>query len=104
MNIIESPRCNFCYLESQTFNHQFLDCIEVKNFWFRIEDFINKTYSQGLKLSDREKLFGIRKKSANKIIINNLLISAKYYIHSCRVTAKPLNSIIFLQCLNDEDF
>ena len=80
----------------QTLNHLFLDCIEIKNFWFRIEDHIKLIYGQTCTLTDKEKIFGIKKLIPSRKEINDILLTAKYFIHVCRVTAKPLNFNHFL--------
>ena len=59
MNIIDTPRCNFCQIYNQTTKHLFLDCFE-SNLWFCLKDFIYKEFSITIDFTSKIKVFGLR--------------------------------------------
>ena len=50
MNIIQSPRCNFCNLYDQTTPHLFFNCLVVKNFWFSVIAWLESDHETIIKL------------------------------------------------------
>ena len=102
MGLVDSPRCGFCFIYNQTSIHLFYECLEVKIFWFRIQEYISEKFTDYFNLSDRDILFGIKKRTLYKNEINEIILSAKYYIYLCCKTAKPLNRADFVQWFESE--
>ena len=44
MEYRSSPRCNFCNLYIQDTCHLFFECIEVKKFWFSLNEWLLSNY------------------------------------------------------------
>jgi hypothetical protein len=85
MKIKESPRCNFCNLYDQTTYHMFFECIEIKNFWFHVKQWLHNEFQCTLNLSLKNIILG------DEIVSNglcNILLYAKHFIYKCKYKEK----------------
>ena len=85
--ISESASCTFCKEEEETICHLFWDCRVIQRFW---KDFLELLKRQcagcnNLILSKALILFGEEKETQTDAAIDLILLSAKYYIHRCRL-------------------
>ena len=70
MNIANSSQCNFCCLYDQNLYHMLYDCIEVKNFWFGLNEWLVRSHGKRLTLSLQNIVLG----DLNAPMISNKLI------------------------------
>lgn len=81
INVRDSPRCNFCELYSQDTCHLFVECMEVKNFWFDIREWLQSEYNETLSLGIQDILFG-------KVDVcdfhNKIYMYGKLFIFKCK--------------------
>ena len=94
MNIIDTPRCTLCNLYNQTTSHLFIECIEVKNFWFRLQDFLKEKYNKEYILKPNDILFGLPNKTDNYRDINEYINASKYFIYYTAKDYKKLNLLL----------
>ena len=99
MNIIQSPRCNFCNLYDQTTTHLFFDCLVVKNFWFNVLEWLESDHEIILNIVLSDVLFGVTE-IPNDLFINRVIIYAKMYIFNCKCIEIDLTIREFLNLLN----
>lgn len=100
--IIESPECSFCNEQYQTFDHLFLRCPVVENFWTRC----NLLYSAVLgteQLTDKDKLLGsIGNLEPEECITKNfLLVMMRKYIQVSNHKKDPITEIGFRHILQN---
>ena len=77
MNILDSPRCNFCNLYKQDLIHMFYDCIETKNFWFDVNEWLVKYCNARIQLSLQNIILGDLTTSD---FLNRIILFAKSFI------------------------
>ncbi len=77
MNVRDSARCNFCNLYTQDTCHLFYECLEVRNFWFRLQEWVYQEYNESLSMAVEDILFGNVNASE---LENRILLYAKLYI------------------------
>ena len=70
--------CTFCEEEIETLPHIFVECEVIKLFWSTMYQWIYQKTHIHFILSTKEILLGTENK--NSVIINVLIILAKYYI------------------------
>ena len=59
MKKIDSPRCNFCFLYTQTISHMFNKCIPVRNIWQFVKEQVRLKTAYAIELNERNVLFGL---------------------------------------------
>ena len=99
MNIKEQDTCNFCGEHRETIEHLFWDCNIVTDFWKDLYDRFIKDlpHTQSLHLSKQLILFGVKSNVYTDKPFDLMILSAKFYIYSCRfVNTTPL-SVIFMK-------
>ena len=77
INVLDSPRCNFCELYIQDTCHLYAECMEVKNFWFRLKEWFESEYNENVSLDTKDILFG---KSEVSEFQNKIFMYAKLFI------------------------
>jgi endonuclease/exonuclease/phosphatase family metal-dependent hydrolase len=81
MNIKASPRCNFCFLYHQDIQHLIYECMIVKNFWFRIEEWLLSQFDITKKFCLKNVMLGSIEDSG---FLNKVVLHCKYYILKCK--------------------
>ena len=97
-----SPHCKE-YVE--TFEHAFLQCTMVKQIWNDIETWLKRNVDNHLKLTDREKIFGVEGKNEN--IVMKTIIATKRVIYRNRqipkeYTMREVKALLKCQMQNEE--
>ena len=82
MNIISSPRCNFCNLYPQDTEHMFFTCMNVRNFWFDINEWLLNEFGLSLDLSAKCILLG---EISSLQELQKMSLYAKYFISKCKL-------------------
>ena len=92
--------CYFCKKEKETIPHLFANCEEVNLFWHNVQVCFN---IQGMQnLTPFRKMYGlIDTKSDNSLIINQIILIAKYYVYKCKIIETKLSLIAFKNLLAD---
>ena len=92
INLSESDACNLCKAPNQTVPHLFANCNQTVVFgklfkiWWK-----NKT-NLCIHFLAKQILFGIiDKKETHNLLLNQLLLIAKYYIYSCCLNEQELD-------------
>ena len=71
MNLTNSPLCNFCNEEEDTFLHVFFECEIVNEFWNSNIDWVNQNIHNDIHLSKSDISFGkfdLHQKALNIIL------------------------------------
>ena len=92
MKKIDSPRCNFCFLYTQTISHLFYECIPVKNIWQFVKEQVRLKTAYEIALTERNVLFGIPNAEQDEIInsINKIILQLKYFIFKMKLSQSDL--------------
>ena len=75
-----SNLCDFCSTEVETVKHLFWSCIKTKCFWSEISQFL-RSKNVDITLDLKIITFGKQEKCQNRIVLNFIILSAKYYIY-----------------------
>ena len=89
---IDHNNCSFCDTEIESTDHLFFDCLYTMTFWEDLQDWLS-TKIQLLNPLTRENIvFGINiKDNKSELVLNNLLLLAKFFIHTSKWRkTKPL--------------
>ena len=81
--ITNSSLCDFCNMHEETIIHLFWECQISRFFWNRIEDFLE---TKGLNVAVNYEIIslGMPLLKHDNIIINFILILAKYFIFTSK--------------------
>ena len=103
----DDPYCNYCNIHIDTIEHHFYLCGFSKRFWEQLGKHLRKT----LNLEDRldfticEVIFGIGQRQNPKptrVILNMVILLAKWYINNCRRNEKELSLLEFISILSNK--
>lgn len=97
IKVKNSPRCNFCNLYKQDTYHLFFNCLIVKNFWFKVAEWLFSEYQFEMNVEIRVVIFG---QFDACDLINKVLLYGKHYIYKCKyndVLPNHNNFIRFLE-------
>jgi len=86
MNIKNSARCDWCNCNNQDMIHLFWECIDSRNIWYELENWINIELTEGNLKIERELIFLFDIEAGNLTTIINLLIliTCRYiYVNKC---------------------
>ena len=78
MKLTNSPLCNFCNEEEDTFLHAFFECEHVNDFWNNVKDWVNQNTNNDIHLSKSDIIFG--KLGSHHNALNIILLICKTYI------------------------
>jgi hypothetical protein len=85
-----SPLCSFCSKYDETIEHLFLDCEKVLIFWVDLFHFLNNYSIQVENMSEMDILLGCKNRNDDTMLINHILLLAKYYIYKCSLSRSQL--------------
>ena len=98
MGKIPSDSCNFCFLYSQNIFHLFFDCLNVRNFWYQVEDRVNVNQQNNYTILKFDVFFGHQSKEE---YINKVIMYGKHFILQCKYNDQALCVNQFFQLVND---
>lgn len=81
MTYAASPRCNFCNLYHQDTCHLFFECMEVKNFWMSLNEWLMFEHDIPISISLKTILFG---ELDAPDIQKKIVLYAKLFIFQCK--------------------
>ena len=93
MNIFNTNGCLYCKHEIDTTIHALIECPESANLWRQAEVWLREHIGRHIKISNKEKIFGLPEKTNLSFQINIFIISTKLHIYQrrpdgqkCRIT------------------
>jgi hypothetical protein len=87
MNIIDSPRCNFCNLYSQSIKHMLWECLPVRSIWFQLEKMLLNKTNIPCTFIERDIILGIPLNPGQEHLryVNRTVFTVKYRIYACKL-------------------
>ena len=105
MKKVDSPRCNFCFLYTQTISHLFFECLCVRNLWQFLKEQVRQKLAFEIELTVKNILFGIQNEENNDVInkINKIILQLKYFIFKQKladsnISIQKATQYLFLNC------
>ena len=97
--IKNSALCELCNDYEETISHLFWECEYVKFFWNELKlIFIDKIpHIHNLTLSEQLVLFGYKENIVTDTPFNLLLLAAKYYIYTCKLSNVAPSARLFVK-------
>lgn len=90
LKIISSPNCTFCKGDTETIEHLFYECFEVKNLWRKLEEWVQTKFGLFVSFDIQSILFGKFNYRNIFKLYNLLILTTKQYILSCKYKKSPL--------------
>ena len=88
-NIVESPLCTFCTVDEESLENILFFCQVTELFWKEILSWLARCSDEVIDLSITEVLFGKFDRDNDFMVINHLILLAKFLFYRCK-----LNKII----------
>lgn len=87
-NIVDSPRCSYCYIQLETVQHLFLQCVKVQSLWNYVERWWNDSVKPDIemKFTDQIRLLGVPKTIPDSLTLNIILTECRMAIYNGRNT------------------
>ena len=83
--MIDSPFYVFCQTEVESLEHLFFHCNVTKTFWNLLSSWLIKQKIMTTSLTLENVLFGVFNVIEDFLILNHLLLLAKFYIYRCKL-------------------
>ena len=95
IKMTDSPQCTFCKNETESLEHLFYNCEMTRSFWVTLRSWLVE-YNINLKPSSVfNVLFGIFNAGEDFVIVNHLILEAKFYIYRCKLNGvKPAMRVL----------
>ena len=88
--MIDSVLCTFCKKEIESLEHLLWQCSITEGFWQAFSSWLTRQSVYMTPLTMLSVLFGIFGHSNDNVIVNHLILIAKYFIYKCKLSnAKP---------------
>lgn len=99
--VVDTAVCTFCGLNDETIEHLFFDCVHVQSFWNNLLHNLknNSSHCDNLTFSKQIILFGVEKNIVTDIVIDLVILLAKYHIYICKWKNQKPDLIVFLGVL-----
>ena len=81
----DSPLCSFCKREVESFEHLFYYCDVTKTFWEAFYSWLSECKINSHPFTIMDIFFGVFDTEEDFIILNHLILIAKYYIYKCKL-------------------
>ena len=81
MKFKDSSRCNFCNMYEQNTFHMLYNCFVIKNFWFRVMDWLRTSYQINVTIDLKCVIFGDSKIDD---FVNSVILYGKLFISKCK--------------------
>ena len=95
IKMTDSPQCTFCKNEIESLEHLFYNCEMTRSFWVALRSWLVE-YNINLKPSSVfNVLLGIFNAGEDFVIVNHLILEAKFYIYRCKLNGvKPAMRVL----------
>ena len=87
----DSPICSFCHNAEEALVHLFCECPVSKSFWNEICSWYSCISKSTSIIHSFDICFGHNVHTKPEIILNHLILLAKFYIYQCKTAALNLN-------------
>ena len=84
LNMTDSPSCTFCKREVESFEHLFFYCDITKTFWEALCSWLGECKVKSQPFTIMDIIFGVFNTEDDYIILNHLILTAKFYIYKCK--------------------
>ena len=85
IKMIDSPQCTFCKNEIEFLEHLFCNSEITRSFWVALRSWFMECVINLEPLSVFNVLFGILNAGEDFVIVNHLILMAKFYIYRCKL-------------------
>ena len=102
MKILNSNECLYCKKQIDTTVHALLECPETANLWRHVELWFREHLDRNIKISDKEKIFGISGKKQYSYQINMFIISTKLTVYQRRPDGQKCKISDILRMIKNE--
>ena len=101
-NIVGSALCEFCSMEIVTVSHLFWECAHEQQFWTSVSDLL-QVCDSNINITVKTIAFGIchSKPKCDAIVINFIIVLAKYLISQNKQNKKVPNIHVFKYYLSN---
>ena len=96
----ETAKCTFCNNDPETLIHLFCTCPIVVCFWENVSSWISFRLQKNIVLTEVNMVFGVITTPKNDVLINFLLLCARFLIYRCKITEDKPNINQFFRMLN----
>jgi hypothetical protein len=79
-----SPSCIFCKEQTETLNHLFIECKELKVLWENVKMHLLRPYGIN-SLENIDILLGFNRNDKINDVVNHIILETKYYIYTCSI-------------------
>ena len=79
--IVDSPRCDFCFLNIETIEHIFFECFHSRNFYYKICLWLGSADIQMPDFTFQNMIYGILPVTLDNALINTILLLFKFTIY-----------------------
>ena len=94
--LIENGACAFCKTETETLMHLFCTCTIVQYHWEDVNSWLSAFLARPIVLTDFSKLFGFPEYEDITILLNCLLLYARYIIYRGKYRGVGPNLVEYL--------
>ena len=84
--MIDSPLCSFCKKDVESLEHLLFHCNFVESFWKTFTSWLTNQNITLETLTLVNILFGVYNEDEDNIILNHLILMAKFHIYKCKLT------------------
>ena len=84
----DSPLCTFCKQEVESFEHIFFYYNVTKAFWEAFCSWLGECQVNSQTFTIMDIFFGVFDAEEDFIILNHLILTAKFYIYKCKLNSK----------------
>ena len=98
MKLVDNDICIFCKNTSEDISHLFFDCELVKNFWHKVEYFLNTHLECNITLTQFIIMFGL---CSHIKILNHIILLAKRFIYISSIKQHALSFEVSIKTVKD---
>ena len=102
MRILDTKECIYCKNVVDTTVHALLECPESANIWRQVELWLRQHINRSIKISDKEKIFGILGNNPRTFQINMFLMCTKLLIYQRRPEGQRCRISDILRLIKNE--
>ena len=96
--LVDSKACQACGMEDNL-QHFFTSCNYVKQFWITLKLWLLEGLNCEIPIQEKDIIFGTEVTDDTSIVINYILLHAKYYIYTHRLQNNHLLTISTFKAL-----
>ena len=102
MKISDTNECIFCKNQIDTTVHALIECPETANIWRHGELWLRQHINRSIKISDKEKIFGISGNKPYAFLLNMFIICTKLTIYQRRPDGQKCKLWDILRLIKNE--